>query len=82
MFEPGWLPSDGLQTEERRDIPFSASSSNLSKRMEEGANCSSVRLRSRTLGSETLRSRLGGDWSGDQVRLLEPSSECKWSDRG
>jgi len=42
--------------------PFKESSSNLRRRIEDGASCSSASVRSRTFASDTLRSRLGGDW--------------------
>lgn len=45
------------------NVRFKDSSSNRNSRTEDGDNCSSARVRSRTLGSETLKSRLGGDWS-------------------
>jgi hypothetical protein len=44
--------------------PFKDSTSNLTNNTEEGARLSSTRVKSRTFGSETLRSRLGGVWSG------------------
>src|ERR1700733_12616692 len=44
----------------KKSIPLSASSSNLKSKMDDGASCSSARLRSLTLGSETFKSRFGG----------------------
>lgn len=49
--------SNGAGRSER----FRDSSSNRSRRTEDGLSWSSVRLRSRTFGSDTLRSRFGGD---------------------
>ena len=40
---------------------FNFSSSNLNNKIDDGASCNSARVTSRTAGSETLRSRLGGD---------------------
>ena len=44
----------------RKNTRFSASSTNRRRSTEEGASPSSVRVRSRTSGSDTLRSRGGG----------------------
>ena len=49
--------------DERTSSRFNVSSSNLNNKMDDGASCNSARVTSRTAGSETLRSRFGGDWS-------------------
>ena len=53
----------GRQRNENVGTPFSDSSSNLTIIMDEGARLSSDSVKSRTFGSETFRSRFGGDWS-------------------
>lgn len=47
-----------------QDIRFRDSSSNFRCNTEDGASCSCRSVKSRTLRSETLSSRLGGVWSG------------------
>jgi hypothetical protein len=48
-------------TSPRMDLPFKDSSSKRRRSTDDGASCSCARLRSRTSGSDTFRSRLGGD---------------------
>lgn len=45
------------------DLRFMLSSSHLKNRIELGVRWRSYRVRSRTLGSDTFRSRMGGVWS-------------------
>lgn len=54
------------------DVLFRASSSNLRSSIDEGASCSSERVKLRTVGSDTLRSRLGG-WSA-HIFQRQPST--------
>jgi len=42
-------------------VPFRDASSNRRRSTDDGASCSSAKVKSRTLGSETLRSLFGGD---------------------
>ena len=53
-------PKEGGGGGKEEDVRFSASSRNRRCRTEEGASSSSVRVRSRTAGSDTFRSRGGG----------------------
>lgn len=48
------------------NIRFRSAASNWSINKDDGAKSSSARERLRTAGSETLYSRLGGDWSSPQ----------------
>lgn len=45
----------------RMDLPFRDSSSKRRRSIDDGASCSCAKLKSRTSGSDTFRSRLGGD---------------------
>jgi hypothetical protein len=45
----------------RMDLPFKDSSSKRRRSTDDGASCSCAKLKSRTSGSDTFRSRFGGD---------------------
>ena len=68
--------------EERMDVRFRESSRNRRRRTEEGASSSSARVRSRTAGSDTFRSRGGGLDAVERGRVSHPEKKTKtgWTD--